>query len=100
MREIKFIITADKKHYKSDCEDHQIIAKRHGYNIKDIIETGIIIEHRLFVLECYNTEHRCKICNSKFILTEVNKYAEELQNWQKSREAQSRYMYRRVLDGD
>ena len=100
MEDVKFIIVKDKqnklRHYKSDIYDHYHIAKLNGYDVKELLETGMIIDKTFYILECYNDNHRKKITeNKKFIANDVNKYLEELTNYRilKAREMESRYMY-------
>ena len=103
MRDTKFIITKDHKHYKSETQDHYLIAKYNGYDVKDILEIGLIIEGHFYILECYNAEHRKKPSFSKkFIADDVNKYLEELTNYRilKARECESRLKYSYVGLGE
>jgi hypothetical protein len=107
--DIKFIIVKDKiknrlRHFKSDINDHYVIAKNNGYDVKDLIETGMIIDkNKFYVLECYNPLHRQKAnFSKKFILNDVNKYLDELTTYRliKARECRSRYSYGNLKEGD
>ena len=63
MRELKFIIVKIKGrlyHFKSEREDHIIIAQRHNCQDTDIIEKGYITDF-LQVWECYDKKHLHKI---------------------------------------
>jgi hypothetical protein len=94
--ETKFIITKDLKHFKSDIQDHFIIANSNGYKTKDIIETGLILDKKLIILECYNNKHLQKIkYTNRFILNEVNTYI----NLINARSIESKYKYNRLLTG-
>ena len=48
-------------HFKSDREDHLIIARRHNCQDIDIIEKGILTNNTLQVWECYDKKHLHKI---------------------------------------
>lgn len=107
--DIKFIIVKDKvnnrlRHFKSDIADHYVIARNNGYDVKDLIETGMIIDkNKFYVLECYNTLHRKKAnFSKKFIANDVNKYLAELTEFRllKARECRSRYIYGNLKEGD
>ena len=105
MRDIKFIITKDLKHYKSEYKDHYIIARDNGYDVKDILESGLIVDSQLYILECYAVNHRVKISKGKkFIANDVNKYLNELTEYRilKARQAESRlkYKYSGLPEGD
>ena len=76
---LKYIITKDLKHFKSEVHDHQVIALKHGYSPNDIVETGSIDDHVLRVWECYNAKHRNKIYYTKFIALEIERYTAVLQ---------------------
>ena len=96
MRESKYIITKDLKHFKTDTLDHRVLAGLKGYTVNDIIETGLLIDNKVLVLECYILKHRAKILNSnKFIYNEVNDYELIL----KGRAIYSRYNYQKNIAG-
>jgi hypothetical protein len=101
--ETKFIVTKDGKHFKSQTCDHYLIARDNGYDIKSIVETGMIVDSRLVVFECYNGQHLQKIKHTdKFIQNDINNFLEELTNRRilKAREVESMYMYKTERQGD
>jgi hypothetical protein len=105
MRDIKFIITRDLKHFKSEYSDHYIIARHNGYDIKDILETGMLCGGKFYVLECQEPSHREKLSHSdKYIANDVNKYLNELTAYRvlKARECESKlkYQYAGLKEGD
>jgi hypothetical protein len=105
-RDIKFVITKDLKYFKSETADHYIIAKENGYDIKDILESGLIAGGKFYVLECQEPKHREKLLHSdKYIANDVNKYLEELTNHRilKAREVETALKYKvagRLGEGD
>ena len=73
MKELKFIIVLNKgklKHYK-DVSEHNIILKRNGYTQSQLIETGIIIDKHIYILECKNSLHSKKIKYNKSVYNDV-----------------------------
>jgi hypothetical protein len=60
MKELKYIITKDLKHFKSDTLHHYEIAKANNYNPDSIIESGLFIDKQLFILESINQAHLLK----------------------------------------
>jgi hypothetical protein len=96
MNETKFIITKDRKHFKSNFNDHYIIGSLNNYLVKDIIETGLIIDHKIIILECYHKKHLDKIRYSKFILQDVMDYTRILL----ARRLGSQYSYGIIKEGD
>lgn len=94
MKEIKFIILRDKqgklRHFKSDFLQHYTLARDNGFDSDKILESGIILEGRIFILDCIIQAHLSK--TNKFILG--NNYQDiKLEVYNKSREAESRYLY-------
>lgn len=105
MRDIKFIITKDGKHFSSEYSDHYIIARDNGYDVRDIIECGLFAGGKMFVLECQEPKHREKLTHTdKYILNDVNRYLADLTAYrvQKARECESRaqYSYAGLKEGD
>jgi len=109
MRDIKFIITKDHKHFKSESQDHYIIAKHNGYEPSDIIEAGLVIDNKFYILECYEPSHKAKIehFNSNLkagIWQDVNKYSNELTAYRvlKARECENniKYAFAGLKQGD
>lgn len=96
MNEIKFIITKDRRHFKSNFYDHSIIAIKNDYKPGDILETGLIIDHKIIILECYNPLHLEKIKHTKFIEDDVNLYIKILE----ARRLSSLYCYGITKEGD
>lgn len=64
MREIKFIIALKYgkiRHFKSTWLCHDTIARDNGIDAwQGILETGLIIQHRIIILECKDIKHRQK----------------------------------------
>jgi len=105
MRDLKFIITTNLNHYTSETADHYIIARDNGYDIRDILESGLIAGGKFYVLECQEPKHREKLLHSdKYIANDVNKYLEDLTNYRilKARdcESQAKYVYAGLKEGD
>jgi len=99
MKELKYIITKDLKHFKSNTLHHWELARARGYNPQDIIEAGIFIDSQLFILEGTNQAHLLKhktiylgnVLNDKEAEnTALNKLAV---NWLKGRELESQLYY-------
>ena len=61
MREIKFIIARKYGrfyHRKSDWLSHDTIARDNGFDsFNEVIETGLLIDRQVVILECKNREH-------------------------------------------
>lgn len=89
--ERKYIIVKVKGklyHFKSDREDHLIIARRHKCQDIDIVERGILIDNTLQVWECYDKKHLHKIKTKtpdKWLGFDVEDYQETLrkEHWLK-----------------
>ena len=91
--ENKFIITKDGKHFKSDWQHHENIAKSNGISWNDVVECGMFLDKQLFILECCDMKHMQKK-QDKCICGRLNFYQDmRLENWAKAREAESRHMY-------
>lgn len=103
--EIKYIIVKDVfghlRHFKSEWKHHSNIARDNGYDMQDVLECGMFLEHKLFILECINNTHMVKKANN---VIANNLYQEErirvqtgqigtMQNWLRSRELESEYYY-------
>lgn len=62
MRETKFIIARKYGrfyHKKSSWLSHDTIARDNGFDsFNQVIETGLLIDGRVIILECKNVEHR------------------------------------------
>ena len=103
MIEKKYIITKDLKHFKSETSDHFYIAKNNGYDITDVIETGLFVDGKIHILECYNQKHLEKIKHTdRFIANDVNDFLNELTNRRilKARQAETLYKYGYTRQGD
>lgn len=98
MIETKFIITKDRKHFKSDTFHHLEIAREYNYKkLDDILETGLIIGNKIFILECQDQRHLIKhtrqyIGNVLYKLN-PNCFDIQLKQWLKARELESHYYY-------
>lgn len=57
---MKYIITKNLKHYKSEAGNHCDIISDNKIALEDVIETGIIIDNRVMILDCYNVNHQIK----------------------------------------
>lgn len=88
--ERKYIIVKVKGrlyHFKSDREDHIIIARQHNCQDTDIIEKGMLSDG-LQVWECYDKKHLCKIkakTPDKWLGFDIEDYEETLrkEHWLK-----------------
>jgi len=90
MRTVKYLITVDRRHFKSETEDHYLIAEHNGLKPFETIEYGLIVDSKVIVLECSNERHLNKIkTTEKYILNEVNRY----ENILKARTAETLYKY-------
>lgn len=84
MRELKFIIVKVKGrlyHFKSEGEDHLIIARRHNCQDIDILEKGLLTDSTLQVWECYDKKHLHKIkvkTPEKWLGYDIEDYQEQL----------------------
>ena len=109
MQELKYIIVKDKasgllRHYKSDCLHHVTIAHDNGYQARDIIESGLFIDRKLFILECLSLDHLQRR-KAYYIGNCLNDYHDtRLKNWLKGRELESYLYYSKkpigLKDGD
>jgi hypothetical protein len=105
MKELKYIITKDFKHFKSDWLHHSTIARDNGYNERDIIEAGLFLEGKIYILECYNQKHIIKR-QTHYIGNALNEYQDlRLKQWLSGRELESSLYYRkkaiaRLPEGD
>lgn len=96
--EIKFIIVKDKNNgrltsFKSSWLHHQTIARDNGFDEREIIEAGLILDGDLFILECQNLEHLKHRAN-RYIGNRLNDYQDlRLTSWLKGRELESQLYY-------
>jgi hypothetical protein len=103
MKENKYIITykhGQIKRFKFPISySHYYFARDNGYDYyNDVIETGLLIDGHISVLECRNKEHLSK---ARLKSVDLNEY----HNLRLAREAESRYIYNRLTpyilrDGD
>jgi hypothetical protein len=91
--EVKFIITKDGKHFKSDWLHHQTIARDNGYSEKDVIEAGMILDGQMFIIECNNQKHIGKHSDRYIGNALVNYSNERLISWMRGRELESQLYY-------
>jgi hypothetical protein len=98
MREIKYIIIKNKlsgklRHFWSDCLHHETIARDNGYNSQDIIEAGLFLDRRCYILECQDYKHIERRKNY-YIGNCLNIYQDlRLASWLKGRELESQLYY-------
>ena len=97
LNEIKYIIVKNKagrlSHYKSDYLHHSIIARDNGYNESDIIEAGLFLDRRCYILECKSIHHIERRKNL-YIGNRLNFYQDlKLAQWLKGRELESQLYY-------
>jgi len=93
MAEIKYIITKDLKHFKSDYLHHEAIARDNGYHFQDIIESGLFLDNTIYILECQSQEHISKRARH-YIGNKLNYYQDiRLASWLKGRELESSLYY-------
>jgi len=100
MTESKYIIVrkyGKLKHYKFPASWHHFwYARDNGYDFyRDVVETGLIVDKKIKILECKVKEHIQK----KEFLTVLSEQT------MKAREVESRYMYKskgvyELKDGD
>jgi hypothetical protein len=61
---IKFIIATKSgqlRHFKSDWENHDNIARHNNVDpYSQVIETGLIVDSNVLILECSQAEHKLK----------------------------------------
>jgi len=99
MREIKYIIVRDRitgrlRHFKSDWLHHYTIARDNGFDSSEILEAGIVLDCKLFILECIILKH-LERRKEKFILG--NEYQDiRLSKWLQRRELESQLYYNRA----
>jgi hypothetical protein len=104
MREIKYIIVKDKlsgklKKYCSDYLHHETIARDNGYNSSDIIEAGLFLDRRCYILECQDYKHLERRKNH-YIGNCLNLYQDlRLAYWLKGRELESQLYYNKKVIG-
>jgi hypothetical protein len=103
MTEIKYIIVRDKtsghlRHFKSDWLYHYTLARDKGFDSSDIIEAGILLDKKLFILECIIASH-FKKASYKFIIN-TNYQDLRLEAYNKGRESESLYSYGYIKEGD
>ena len=92
--EIKFIITKDGKHFKSDWKHHYTIARDNGYSERDIVECGIFLDKFLYIVECQSKEHIGKH-RQNYVGNALNEYQDlRLISWLRARDLESQYYYR------
>jgi uncharacterized protein YegP (UPF0339 family) len=95
--EVKYIIVKDKaghlRHYKSEYDHHETIARNNGYNSSDIIEAGLFLEGYLYILEGISQEH-LKRRAEHYIGNRLNFYQDlRLEAWLKGRELETQLYY-------
>ena len=97
-KEIKFIIVRDRitnrlHHFKDNFYHHCIIAQNNGYDSSKILEAGIFLFGRLYILESVYIKHLEKkqdfyVGNNLYI-----KPSEQLQNFLRGRQLESQLYY-------
>jgi len=103
IKEYKYIIVKGDAgrlyHFKSDILHHWELARGRGYDIADILESGLFISGQIFILECNNREHLLKHKGIYLgnILQDREAEGEALNllatQWLKSRTLESAYYY-------
>jgi hypothetical protein len=101
--ETKYIIVKDKngslRHFKSDWLHHETIARDNGYSFKDILECGIFLDKRLYIMECQSELHLRKK-SGFYVGNQLNLYQDErLASWLKGRELESMIYYNKKAIG-
>jgi len=88
MREIKYIIARKDGrlyHRKSNWLSHDTIARDNGFDsYSQVLETGLLLEGRVIILECKDVRHRQKRIDK----TSIDKQL------LRARECESLYQYR------
>jgi len=98
LREIKYIIVKDKKtgrarRFCSEWLHHFTIARDNGYEPGDIIEAGLFLDRRCYILECQDLKHLERRAGW-YIGNRLNDYQDiRLVNWLKGRELESSLYY-------
>jgi hypothetical protein len=98
LREIKYIIVKDKitgraRHFCSEFLHHETIARDNGYNSSDIIEAGLFLDRRCYILECQDIKHLERRAGH-YIGNRLNDYHDlRLANWLRGRELESQLYY-------
>lgn len=98
-KEIKYIIVKDKNqagrllHLKSSWLHHYTIARDNGYLESEIIECGLFLSGRLYILECNSYIHLKKRAGH-YIGNALGEYQDiRLTQWLKGRELESNLYY-------
>jgi len=96
MTETKFIITKDLRHFKSDYLHHSQIARARGYTPDDILETGVIIDTKIFILETepeHLRKHLDRYIGNVLYSLNPNCFDIKLKEWLRGRELESQLYY-------
>ena len=97
--EVKYIITKDGKHFKSDWLHHSTIARDNGYSERDIVECGLFLDKQLFILECSSEKHIAKH-QERYVGNALNIYQDaRLKSWLQARELESMLYYSKQAIG-
>lgn len=93
-REVKFIIVRDSdtgllRHFKSNCLHHYELARARGYDSEKILEAGLFLEGKKYILECLFLEHLKK--RENFYIGSLLQFNRDIKliNWLKGRELES-----------
>lgn len=100
--EVKFIIVKKNnklKHYKSEWLHHYTIARDNGCNENDVIECGMFLDKKMFIMECKWMSHLLK-WKDRYIGNALNIYTENrLASWLRGRELESSLYYSKQAIG-
>lgn len=98
LREIKYIIVKDKlsgklKRFCSEWLHHSTIARDNGYSDSEVIEAGLFLDRRCYILECKDLKHIERRAG-RYIGNCLNFYHDiRLANWLRGRELESQLYY-------
>jgi len=104
MKDLKFIIMKNGQKFKSDTMHHYQLARVKGFEPEDIIESGVILENKIFILDCLNKSHLNKKANN-YVGNRIACGDEVLIDWLRNRELESQLYYSKqsisiLKDGD
>jgi len=102
MREVKYIIARDSqgklRHFKSEWKHHLQLALDNGItDTNAVLECGIFLDKKLFILECFNNMHLVRRKES-YIGNRLYQ-DERLSLWLQARELESAIYYNKKAVG-
>ncbi len=101
--EKKYIIVRNQKTNRllairgtSLARDHWSIQRDAGYQIADVVETGVIIDGQIIIMDCQVPAHAER--RAARVVDNLNQYNRD--RILRAREAETRLLYRITPDGD